>query len=227
MMTETRATESELVRRVAQRYRDEGYDVRIEPSSGELPFDVGGYQPDLLAIRGDEHLMIEVKTSSRREPLDRLVAVANVVRQHPQWRFLLVTSDDVARGDLVLPEQDLPTWSDLRKELENVRQLETNGAHSAALLVTWSLLEGILRRHSWDEHLPIHRLPTSALIKQMYSLGELSAAYYDSLLQILTTRNEAAHGFVPKNAHESDTTLRDVAATLLDEWQTKGSAIGE
>jgi hypothetical protein len=216
-----------MVRRVAQRYRDEGYDVQMEPSTSDLPFDVGGYRPDLLAVRGDEHLMIEVKLSSRHEPPDRLVEVADTVRQHPQWRFLLVTSDDVARGDLVLPEQDLPTWSDLRGQLENVQQLEANGAHASALLITWSLMEGILRRHSWDEHLPIHRLPTSALIKQMYSLGELSAADYDSLLKGMSTRNEAAHGFVPKNAHESDATLRAVATSLLEEWQVKGSGVEE
>ena len=45
---------------VAQQYRDEGYEVVLEPRGDALPPFLDGFQPDLIARRGHEGVVAEV-----------------------------------------------------------------------------------------------------------------------------------------------------------------------
>ena len=63
-MTAERGREVERLRmkEVAERYRSRGYDVLVEPSL-ELP-DGMRFRPDILARRGDETIVIEVRNAT-------------------------------------------------------------------------------------------------------------------------------------------------------------------
>ena len=45
-----------------QAYRGKGYDVSIEPQGGQLPDFLQAFRPDLIAHKGDEHIVVEVTT---------------------------------------------------------------------------------------------------------------------------------------------------------------------
>jgi hypothetical protein len=186
------APDGGLERRVALRYQQQGYDVVVHPSVDELPFDLDGYEPDLIATRGDEKLIIEVRPSVLRCSIDRLIEAADRVRTSPPWQLLLVTEDDVP-GEL-LPGADLtvPTWDEIDRRLA---EIDPMGDGPARLLLAWAVLEAALRRHAFDSALPIQRLPTSALIKQLYTQGELPADHFETLIRLLDQRNRVAHGF--------------------------------
>jgi len=213
-----------LERRVAEQYRRERYSIVVNPSRDQLPFDLDDYQPDLIATRGGERLIIAVKSSARRAPMDRLIEIAERVRAHPPWRFFLITEEDVPGGPVSVPYTLVPIWRELAHSLSQAAQLELVGEHGATILWTWALVEGILRRRALDTGLPIHRMPTSALIKQLYSLGEISAADYETLLRSLETRNRLAHGFGVSAPHSEDQVLRDLASRLLLEWEASSSS---
>ncbi|RZK87751.1 MAG: hypothetical protein EOO62_38715, partial [Hymenobacter sp.] len=78
---------AELVRTYQQR----GYQVYREPSeaAAHIPFDLGGYRPDLLVEKGDEHLLIEVRSEQSPFSIDRFQNLTLMVRQHPGWRLLV------------------------------------------------------------------------------------------------------------------------------------------
>lgn len=50
------------IQALAARYRQEGFEVVAEPSASELPDALRPFRPDLLARRGDETVMVEIKT---------------------------------------------------------------------------------------------------------------------------------------------------------------------
>lgn len=54
--------EQQRARAVAEDYRRRGYDVVEEPSLESLPDFLAGYQPDLIARRGKETVVVEVKS---------------------------------------------------------------------------------------------------------------------------------------------------------------------
>jgi hypothetical protein len=209
------APDGGLERRVALRYQQQGYQVVVHPSADQLPFDLDGYEPDLIATRGDEKLIIAVRPSVMRGSIDRLIEAADRVRTSPPWQLLLVTEDDVP-GEL-LPGADLvlPDWDEIHRRLA---ELDRVGEGSARLLLTWAVLEAALRRHAFDSALPIHRLPTSALIKQLYTQGELPADHFETLIRLLDQRNRVAHGFSFDATTGEVVQLLFIIRNLLEFW---------
>ncbi len=57
-----RENESLRVQKVGQVYRNKGYDVLIEPQGDQLPDFLQTFRPDLIAHKGDEHIVVEVTT---------------------------------------------------------------------------------------------------------------------------------------------------------------------
>jgi hypothetical protein len=63
-----RSSQSEhaaLISAVAERYRLDGYEVVIEPEPNAIPFDLGGYRPDLLARKGGVTTIVESRAKRR------------------------------------------------------------------------------------------------------------------------------------------------------------------
>src|SRR5215470_12786790 len=65
-------------------------------SSGD--FEIGssflrGYQPDLIAHRGDEHLVIEIKSGRRTTNPSYWRSLAEEIARHPGWQFQLILGE--------------------------------------------------------------------------------------------------------------------------------------
>src|SRR5215813_7473808 len=56
--------ERQRARALAEEYRSRGYEVIEEPSPAQLPDFLSGYCPDLLVRKGDEAIVVEVKSRS-------------------------------------------------------------------------------------------------------------------------------------------------------------------
>lgn len=64
--------ERSLANTVAERYRGMGFNVLVEPLASQVPFHLGGYRPDVLAMKEpDQNFIIEVKKTAERLSVDR------------------------------------------------------------------------------------------------------------------------------------------------------------
>jgi hypothetical protein len=54
--------ERRRARAIAEGYRNRGYEVSEGPSPAQLPDFLSGYRPDLLVRRGDEAIIVELKS---------------------------------------------------------------------------------------------------------------------------------------------------------------------
>src|SRR5262249_27421326 len=143
------------------------------PSPEEFPFDTGyndRYRPPMLARRGPENLVFEVREEARLLG-QRLVDRSDEIRRHPDWHFYLVTCDDVVPLDAPGVQGDPPEWPQLDRRVEAALRLRQTGASHDVLLALWSALEGVLRRIAVDEGMPTDRLPASLLIPALYDQG--------------------------------------------------------
>jgi hypothetical protein len=59
-----------LIDTTAERYRLDGYDVTIEPDPNAIPFDLGGYRPDIVAKKGGVTTIVEVKSQPQKLSFD-------------------------------------------------------------------------------------------------------------------------------------------------------------
>lgn len=217
MKTPTATLERERLLQLAEEYRDKGYEISFHPNPEDLPDFLRNYRPDMVVRRGEEAVIIEVKSrrtlsSSSSQYLQNL---AQSVEQHPGWRFELVMTnpeDTVyspnAENSLQQPE--------IETRLQVAKQLATQYPESA-ILYSWSLVEATLRLVAEQEGISLQRLDPLYLIKQLVIEGIISRPEYQLLINSLSLRNAIAHGFkATQITQESVYQLIDVAEQLLE-----------
>ena len=192
MQTSLASAGMRRVEQIAQEYRDKGYEVMVEPGPLQLPGPLTGFRPDLVARRGDEVVVVEVKA---RELLGdpRLQALAEAVRRQPGWRFELV---------LLRPElgpAGTKEWSadDVAYNLGQVEQLLKSAHLEAALLLAWSAAEATLRLLADRERLAPERNDAPYLLKLLATRAVITRAQHDFIWDVLELRNAVAHGHKP------------------------------
>jgi hypothetical protein len=220
MTNNTKTLLDEKIKSLADKYISEGFQVLIEPKIEQLPFDLGNYQPDIIATKDNSGLIIEVRTSPNRISVERLKVVAEKVSKHPGWRFLLVTLEDVESKSLPGTSYELPSWQELIDRFEQAHRLMENHVE-AAFIFMWSIFEGALRKRAVDLSIPVERFQTIGLIKQMYSLGELSIPQFDIIQNCFDVRNRLVHGYMGglnlEVVHYFDNLVRELLVIWSDE----------
>ncbi len=215
-----------LITKVAQQYEKDGYKVYIEPESFQLPFDLNSYRPDVLAIKSaTEGYIIEVKTRTAHVAMDRFCQLAETIAQHPGWRFLLVTGDDISQNGL--PNQsNLLSWQEISTMQETAEKgislAEIRGERQQFVrflfLEFWTLFEAMMRKQAEHVAIPIEYFPTSSLIKNLYSQGEISVEQFDSAMILLNIRNQVVHGFQAHNLETATSELQKLVSELSELW---------
>jgi hypothetical protein len=208
---------------LAAQYEQDGFSATVQPHPSAIPFDLWGYQPDLLASRGDEHHIVEVRESGKRLSVDRFQELAEEIGSHPGWHFILVTCEDV-NPDGPPVSSPLASWDELRRQSKIAPQLLELGAHEAALLTLWGSFEGMLRHQAMRISLPVERFPTTGLLGHLYSHGELSMEHYDRTMELRALRNRVAHGFAAENVSAAAAELLDIVQELSHEWSPQSAA---
>lgn len=208
---------------IAAEYAQRGFHVLVDPGPDSVPFDLGGYRPSLLAEKGDEHHIVEVKTPGTHFSVDRLQELAEEVTRHSNWRFFLVTADDLLPGEFPASAM-LLSAEQLEERFERAGRLLEFGDSEAALLALWAVLEGMLRLQAERASLPVERLPSPALIDYLYSHGEISMEQFDEVLLLLDVRNRVAHGFATPDVKTAATRLQSLIVALLNEWSPQSAA---
>jgi hypothetical protein len=206
---------SQVLAKVAEDYRRRGYDVDVEPRGTRLPEFLGGFEPDLIARSPADSVVVEVKVGTRTSVAERFREVAARVNSQPGWRFSLVflnpdRPDEISAAQLPAP------LSVLQVRAQNGDALFQAGQSEAAFLLFFSALEGMLRILGQRAQLPLESLPPSALIRELYSAGEIDRAQFESLMRFLPIRNQLVHGFRPQESLDVEQ-LRLLVQALLAE----------
>ncbi len=197
MNTQTEQLERERLLELAQEYRQKGYQVILSPNSEEIPDFLRdyGYIPDMIVRRGEEAVLIEVK--SRRSIMaspQHLQRLAQVVEEHPGWRLELVMTNPEDALYSARAEDSLQT-DEIRSKLQGAREL-TFHHPELAIVYTWSLAEATLRLIANHEGFGAHELEQPLrLLKQLATEGVISQTDYQLLMNAFPLRNAIAHGF--------------------------------
>lgn len=211
------------VSKIAEKYRQEGYTVLVDPEPKDIPFDLGTYRPNLIAQKNEtEGYIIEFNGSARQTSIDRLKEIAEIVSENTGWRFLLITEEDALLKDNA-KEVNLLSWEQIFRRRSQSDRLISLGENEGAFLSLWVIIEAILRRRAEEVTIPIERFPTVSLIKHMYSQGELSIEEYDRSMLLLSVRNRFIHGFQAPEVNESVSELLALVNELISLWAPQAS----
>lgn len=213
-----------LINAVAERYRADGYEVAIEPGPNAIPFDLGGYSPDLIARKDGITTIVEVRSEAQKLSFDQLRSLVEEVRRHEGWRSVLITGQDVLRPGSPSQDEDQFSWSEVETQVEDALRLMAAGAKKAGYLILWIAFERMLRAQARSIALPVDRLAPAILIRQLYSQGELTISQFETALRCQEVRNRIAHGFRAPDLDASAKDLLSIVRDLLEQWSALDSA---
>jgi REase_AHJR-like len=205
------------VQNIAKQLEREGYQVLVEPRSNDIPFDLSGYQPDILATKGDEHLLVEVKTTATRRSLERYKSIADTVARHPRWRFFLTTvapeaeSDDSVAPPLVRPDE-------IRVLMRRLDSLLDSDNHSLAVPYLWNALVAGLRARAFERNVPVDATSDLRVVSYMYSLGEISHEDYETMRRYYDLRSSLTHSITHSVSKAETLEFRGYVGKKLAEW---------
>ncbi|MBE9146087.1 hypothetical protein [Planktothrix mougeotii] len=224
--TLTAKQEREQLLKLAENYRQKGYEIFLHPNVEELPDFLKSYRPDLIVRRGEEAVVIEVKSrASLNSYSDQyLQNLAQAVEKNPGWRFefVMINPEDItysprAEGSLQKDE--------IESQLQVVKQLTTQHLESA-MLYCWSLVEATLRLITEKEELSLQRLNPLYLVKQLATEGVISQSEYRLLMDAISFRNPIAHGFKTTQLTQNFVyKLIEITEKLLKDLQTSDELI--
>lgn len=195
MATSTANLERERLLKLAEEYHQKGYEVFFHPNLEDLPDFLNNYCPDMIVRRGEENVVIEVKSRSSLNSSSNqyLRNLAQAVERHPGWRFELVMTNPEDTMYSLKAEGSLQKH-EIESQLQVARQLTTQHPESA-ILYSWSLVEATLRLIAQKEELSLQRFDPLYLVKQLAIEGVISQSEYQLLMNALLLRNPIAHGF--------------------------------
>ena len=193
-MDETIALEKQRARAIAEEYRSRSYEVIEGPSPEQLPDFLSGYQPDLIMRRGDDAVVVEVKTRSSLAKDPQVRDLAQLLQGKPGWSFELVV---VSEGEkLSVPEG---TRSFAREEIiqnaVSAERLVDAGFSEAGLLLAWAAVEAAVRMLTENEGIVLDRMSPPYVVNQAVAHGVISRDEYNLLTNAVQYRNALVHGF--------------------------------
>jgi hypothetical protein len=185
--------ERETVERVAQEYRQKGYDVTIAPTASELPDFVREFGADIVARSSNDCVVIEVKNWVSASDRERLKAIASKVESRPGWRFVVVSpgGGDRSPGPAL---QDLGE-AEVMALLDESVELRQRNLIQAAVLIGWAGLEAAMRRAAQANALEARRADPGALLRELVSNGIVDRERFRDLSEVYRARSAVAHGF--------------------------------
>jgi uncharacterized protein YutE (UPF0331/DUF86 family) len=199
---------------IAAEYAARGYEVLVEPRPEQLPEFLAGFHPDLVARGPNESVVVEVKVGTQTAASERFRELAETIQRQPGWRFSLVVIDP--RSDEVAPPtQQLLDRQAIVDRLGRANELLKTGATDAAFLLMWVAVEALLRHIATREGLPLERVPSSSLMKELFSLGILSRAELEVAQRAFSVRNALVHGFATARLDETSRELAQFAQKFL------------
>jgi len=184
---------------LAQRYRSEGYHVIVHPQAEQLPPFAKDFGVDILATRGDERTLVQVKQDRADLEADPKVAIeAGITNAQPGWQYDLVvlTKDDPARK--VLKDARESTPEQIEQMLAESEKVTQDGALKAGFLVAWAALEAAMRRAAQRTGVGgAIGTPPNLLLREVYTWGYISRDDFARVDEARRLRTAIVHGLAP------------------------------
>jgi len=177
--------ERTLIDQLVPELQAEGYEVVRDPRREVLPRFLGSYSPDLIALRGDGNLAIEIATRSDASRT-RLENVASLFSGRDDWKLKIYW----ASGEETRPKRQ--SLANISGAISQVKALIAERQLRAAYLFAWATFEA-LGRNMLAEKFARPQTP-GRLIEVLANEGTLTPSEADQLRAHVETRNRLVHG---------------------------------
>lgn len=190
--------EMRKVAQLAQEYSAKGYEVFTELPRYKAPYLIRGLKPDLIAKRGDEIIIIEVKTSdSIKKNKDAITQLARYAKEVPGARFDLVITNPRPSSSVHYKLGALEAELGTIREglLSDINEAIKQNRTDLVLLLAVRLLEGLLARLAIREstYIPLKEWNLTSLSSRLANENVISQSVLEFADKLYKQRNAVIH----------------------------------
>ncbi len=203
--------ETNFMQNLIPELQAQGYEVYLQPTAPVVPDFLAHLRPDAIAIGKGKKIIIELVTSesSRQKKTE---ALANLVKQHPEWELRVLVVTPANRTD----DLRIQSMEEIQTFLKEVRDLEMGGHTTGALLLAWGTFEAISRRLVFSDF--ARPQSPGRLVQLMAQDGYITPSEADRLRALAQKRNAIIHGNLDVRADRTDVTeFRQILERLAAE----------
>jgi hypothetical protein len=177
--------------RVIREYRRQGYEIIDPATSGVVPESLRQFHPDVVAVKDDDRVVVELKPARTLKGSNELNEFAVRAREEG-WRLELLTVGDGQRAPLSLPDSDRLAALTERSSSAFAKKLP-DVAYVYAVALSEELLRDLAAQNGTDAR----QFSGPALAQELAEQGVLSEAMVKSLRGAWEWRNRFVHGRTP------------------------------
>jgi hypothetical protein len=181
--------EMQALAKLGAQYIERGYSFSIYPAPHMLPPFLGSYQPDAIAQKQGENIVIEVKHRPNPAIEISLSEIRRLFEGQDDWQFVVSYIGIDASQRISIPTS---VKADILQNLEEVRRLLELGEGRAAFVMAWSLLEAALHLVEKDEY-KRPRTP-GTVVQSLAMLGLIEPSVEMRIRLLVDLRNRIVHG---------------------------------
>jgi uncharacterized protein YutE (UPF0331/DUF86 family) len=180
--------ESKFAEALVRDFLEEGY-TQIDPRDNRSNL-TQGYLPDLMFARGDEVVVVEIKSREEHRELESLQSLKRAIEQTPGWHFRLYVVPSNFRREV------RDNLVDADKLIETASRLNNEGEFEAASVVLWMAIESSLRVLLTNrQDRPNPGVSGLSMARRLHSEGDLSDDDLSMLNDATQARNISVHGY--------------------------------
>jgi len=213
---------------VAELYRKQGLRVVVNPTADDLPVFGKDFQVELVGTGPNLNVIATVKPTRARLEADlNLVHYAEVIEQHPDWRYDIHVLGGEGQPPAPKQRPAEPSDEQIREQIDTAERLLGLGFADQAFVSAWAVLDAVMRQRlrlagepvDWDTS------PCTALLG-LYTIGIISLNQYHELTGMWQSQNVIVRGFAPGDAVDAGVvrSIVQTASQLLSEPQPPPTA---
>jgi REase_AHJR-like len=181
---------------VADRYREQGYQVVTRPGPDDLPAFAKDFKVEIVATRQDGGVLVSARASTAEFEADlELSKYAEIIEKHPDWRY-----DVFVLGPPPLPPcrhaANEATEAEINRALDDADKLLQAGYIPQSVIAAWAAAESAMRHGLRSQGSQVGwGTPPRTMLNELVSSGMLSGSNFRKLEDMSHLRNVIVHGF--------------------------------
>jgi len=212
--------------KIGKQYQDEGYNVILHPGADQLPAFAAAFGAEILAIRGDEKVLVQVKWDRATLQADpNIPRWAEIIDANPGWKYDLVVLFPDNPMERIARLAGEPSIEQIIQMLDEAERVQQTRALRAGFVLAWAGVEAVMRRMAQRAGLQGKRgSQPLLLVRELYSTGYISPEDFAFLEQTRQLRTTIVHGLAPPVLDQNLVQLTiDLARRMLAECENASS----
>lgn len=214
--------ERKKIAELAREYSARGYQVFADIPNYNSPLPIDEIKPDLIVKKGDETIIIEVKTSgSLKRSINTIAHLALYAKRVPGARFDLVLTNPKPQSSVQVKVKALQEELGAIQEglLTDIDEAIKHNRTDLVVILASRLLEGLLVRTSVrkDIHIPPTEQTLHVLASKLASENIVSQSVLEFASKLQEQRNAIVHGRAIISTKDAND-LYQKLIELLKQW---------